>query len=259
VSEIDIVNFQDVYVDDYVELIEFAYGDGYLSAGGPEFTREMFEGVDLHKKKILSIGCGLGGVELDLASQVECEVVGIDVAPYVIEVAEDNKAKYEDLLGDVQFYLGDLDSLEYRLESASFDVIYSKEVFLHIEDKVTLFNKVFNLLKPGGKLLVVDWMLPPNGYTKRLEDYLEFDNITAFLITTDAYGKALTREGFDGISSENITTKIVAHTDGIIDVLNQDEAVGDKYGDDYIPSWQMMRDVMAEGNLEVALIKAAKA
>jgi hypothetical protein len=41
--------------------------------------------------------------------------------------------------------------------------------------------------------------------------------------------------------------------------LNQDEAVGDKYGDDYIPSWQMMRDVMAEGNLEVALIKAAKA
>ncbi|XP_023633170.1 phosphomethylethanolamine N-methyltransferase-like [Capsella rubella] len=39
----------------------------------------------------------------------------------------------------------------------SFDVIYSRDTILHIQDKPALFWTFFKWLKPGGKVLITDY------------------------------------------------------------------------------------------------------
>jgi 2-polyprenyl-3-methyl-5-hydroxy-6-metoxy-1,4-benzoquinol methylase len=254
------IDVQGVYLEGYVDLIEFAYGEGFLSAGGSDTMNLLFEDIDLNGKKILDIGCGIGGVDFYLASNYDCEITAIDVEPYVIERAELDKDKQENLKGSVNFHLCQDVS---TLNPGSYDIVFSKEVFLHIKDKESLFNSISTLLKPGGKLRIIDWALPTLGYTQELSDYLEFDHVSAFLISTASYIKALEESGFVDITSNNITPKVIEHTDNILAMLRQDKTSIDKYGEsyvreEYIPSWQMMRDVMENDQLEVLLIKAEK-
>ena len=43
-------------------------------------------------------------------------------------------------------------------DDLSFDVIFSKDTFLHIPDKENLVEDLYRVLKPGGFLCVGDWM-----------------------------------------------------------------------------------------------------
>ena len=46
----------------FVKLLETAYGDGFLSSGGTKSVDRMFQNQNLDNKRILDIGCGIGGV-----------------------------------------------------------------------------------------------------------------------------------------------------------------------------------------------------
>ncbi len=59
-----------------------------------------------------------------------------------------------------------------------YDIVHSRDVILHIEDKVALFRHLYYTLKPGGTIMVTDYAkgdmkefsqvkkkkLPPNQY-----------------------------------------------------------------------------------------------
>ena len=55
-------------------------GEGYLSPGGIDEVREILKDFDIAKKNILDIGCGSGGITIDLVKEFQAEfVLGVDV------------------------------------------------------------------------------------------------------------------------------------------------------------------------------------
>ena len=51
------------YSKAFTDALQFMWGDGFLSPGGPAEVAEMLEGHDIAGKRLLDIGSGLGGVD----------------------------------------------------------------------------------------------------------------------------------------------------------------------------------------------------
>ena len=69
-----------LYSERAIAFLEALWGEGYLSPGGPDEVDRTLEGVDLRARSVLDIGCGIGGITVDLVRRHgAARVVGIDV------------------------------------------------------------------------------------------------------------------------------------------------------------------------------------
>ena len=118
--------------------------------------------------KVLDVGCGWGGMALEIARQKGCEVTGISLSKNQINYCK-KKAKELGLDNQVSFQLAD-----YREIKGEYDKIYSVGMFEHVGRK--FYNKFFKsmnkLLKSDGLFLlhtigVVDKVSPPNKFINR--------------------------------------------------------------------------------------------
>jgi 2-polyprenyl-3-methyl-5-hydroxy-6-metoxy-1,4-benzoquinol methylase len=244
----------------FIDFLEMSYGEGFLSAGGIDAVNLLFEDIDLNGKKILDIGCGIGGVDLYLASKYDCEITAIDVEPYVIEQANLN-LKNRDLRGEVDFLL--CEDLE-GFVGEGYDVVFSKEVLLHIEDKTSLFTNIFEILKPGGRFVASDWLLPKHGMNKALQDLIDHDELVMYLNMESEYERFLKTAGFSELCMTDLSVKLgVEATLTAIQNLSEHELQiiekhGQIYWDDAMLSWHKQLSVLEQGNLLVYLIKGKK-
>ncbi len=144
------------YPDEFVSAIEWMWGEGFLSPGGPEEVRVLLEGVDLTGLKVLDVGSGLGAIGLLLVAEHGAgEVVGIDVQPQLVDraaVAAENAG----LSSRVRFQC--VAPGPFPFAEGSFDVVFSKDSMVHIPDKPTLYADVLRVLKPGGLFVASDWL-----------------------------------------------------------------------------------------------------
>ena len=144
------------YPDDFVAGLEHMWGEGFLSPGGPAEVAAILEGIDLSGLRVLDIGCGIGGVDVELVlTHGAGAVVGVDVEPQLVERARALVAKRG---------IADRVSCEvvepgpFAQPDASFDVVFSKDSMIHIPDKPALFAEVLRVLKPGGLFVASDWL-----------------------------------------------------------------------------------------------------
>lgn len=111
--------------------------------------------------RILDLGCGSGRDVYALAQLVgpTGSVVGIDMTPEQLEVAERHRAYHSEKLGysNVRFmsgYIEQLDQLD--LAPGSFDIIVSNCVVNLSPDKDAVLRGIHRLLKPGGEFYFSD-------------------------------------------------------------------------------------------------------
>jgi phosphoethanolamine N-methyltransferase len=144
------------YAKAFSDALQFMWGKGFLSPGGPAEVRQMLDGESLEGKRVLDIGSGLGGVDLLLVvGHGAAEVVGIDVEPRLIDEARD-LVRSASLEGRIRFDLIEPGPLPFADES--FDVVFSKDAMVHIPDKASLYREVLRVLKPGGRFTAADWL-----------------------------------------------------------------------------------------------------
>lgn len=186
---------------------EKIFGHGYISTGGPSTTDYLCEllGPKLQPgARVLDVGSGIGGAALFLAKTHGAKVVGIDLAPEMIAIGLERAQEVGAPQG-VDFLVGDV--LEHPFNEP-FDVIWSRDALMHIPDKPHLFKRLFDLLAPGGQLVITDYArgIPPG--SPEFEAYIKSTGY--HVVTPEAYGKFLEGAGFVDVLVEDATSKFIA-------------------------------------------------
>jgi len=108
---------------------------------------------------VLDVGCGPGSVTIPakLCTGSNGHTAGIDPSPEMIGVAR-RKAAHQNL--EIDFRVGVIEALPYP--EASFDVVTSSLMIHHLPGDLKLrgLTETYRVLKPGGRLLIADFMRP---------------------------------------------------------------------------------------------------
>jgi ubiquinone/menaquinone biosynthesis C-methylase UbiE len=107
-------------------------------------------------QQILEIGCGNGYLTLELARDGH-EVIGIDLSPEIIEVAERSRAAHPDPpgFGSLRYICTDVNT--WSAPDASFDAVIFNRSLHHLSELEQTIAKVKRLLKPGGRIICQDY------------------------------------------------------------------------------------------------------
>ena len=182
------------YDDALISRLELLWGEGFLSPGGPAEVRELLFGIRLLGKNVLDIGCGVGGIDVLLAAEHgAASVLGIDVEARLIARAE-QRARASSVADRVRFRLVEPGPLP--VDAASFDVVFSKDAILSIPDKATFFSEVHRVLRPGGRLVVADWLRGDDEEDPAYRQLREAFPVSASMETLERSGELLAKAGF---------------------------------------------------------------
>jgi ubiquinone/menaquinone biosynthesis C-methylase UbiE len=186
------------YSRDFTEALQLMWGEGFLSPGGPQEVADMLQGIEVRGKRILDIGSGLGGVDLVLAEQHGArEVVGIDVEEELVEVARDlvQRRGHADR---VRFELVEPGVLPFI--DGAFDLVFSKDALVHVEDKALTYREALRVLKPGGVFVAADWLWAEGvEVSPVVQAWLSRGPLKFAFTTPDEATRALRDAGFDAV------------------------------------------------------------
>jgi|tagenome__1003787_1003787.scaffolds.fasta_scaffold20922055_2 2-polyprenyl-3-methyl-5-hydroxy-6-metoxy-1,4-benzoquinol methylase len=165
----------------FVEEEEYAtaFGDEWTkwpraqldSATGLSESREKLQAAftfpltQLRRKVVADIGCGTGRFS-EIALEEGAEVVCVDMTR-AIDVAKNNLSHFE----NAHFVQADIFALPLRAE---FDVVYSLGVLHHTPDARRAFERIVELLLPGGVIAIRLYAAYNKAYINTTEFYRRF-------------------------------------------------------------------------------------
>lgn len=128
--------------------LEFALMNNALRAASQrwiETPRLIGSRGSLAGKRVLEIGCGRGvGIEALLSLGAE-QVIGFDLDPKMITLAQTRLKKYG---GRVRVFVGDAEAIE--VPDASFNAVVDYGVIHHIPHWQKALKEIARVLQPGG-------------------------------------------------------------------------------------------------------------
>jgi phosphoethanolamine N-methyltransferase len=185
---------------------EMVFGEHYVSTGGAATTADLCArlGPSLRPGvRVLDVGSGIGGAAFHLAQTYGAKVTGIDLAEEMVVIAVERAAQLG-LAESVTFLLGDV--LETSFPEP-FDIVWSRDAFMHIPDKPRLFSRLFQLLAPQGRLVITDYARGKTPGSPEFERYIETTGYS--VVEPNQYGKLLQAAGFVDVVVDDATARFV--------------------------------------------------
>ena len=163
-----------------------------LGCGNPTAVASLKPG-----EKVLDLGSGAGFDCFLAAKKVgeQGKVIGVDMTHEMLDKARSNAAKGK--YANVEFRLGEIENLP--VADNSVDVIISNCVINLSTNKKRVFEEVYRVLAPDGRLMVSDIVLLkplPEAIEKNVEAYA---GCIAGAELKDCYLKLIEDSGFSGV------------------------------------------------------------
>lgn len=163
------------------------------------WRRELWERVPAGR--VLEVGVGTGK---NLAyHRDEHQVVGIDLSPGMLSRA---RRRAEQSGATVELHEADVQALPF--DDESFDAVVASFVFCSVPDPVRGLREAQRVLKPGGKLVLLEHVISPNPVLAAFMRWLDF-------LPVNIWGAHIDRD-----TAENV------HTAGFRDVEVQHRVSG---------------------------------
>jgi phosphoethanolamine N-methyltransferase len=193
---------QGQYSLEEIRKYEAIYGRNFISPGGEATARDILSLVAFKPNlEILDVGCGLGGAAFLMAQMFGAHVHGIDLSRNMLEIAQVRREE-ANLAQAVTFEHADI--LRYT-PAIGYDLVHSRDVFLHIQDKAGLFAAIGRCLRPGGLLLFSDYMCRAGARSAAFEAYIQSRGYD--LRSLDQYHTLLEQAGLDVILAQDRTAE----------------------------------------------------
>ena len=202
-----------------------------LSCGNPTALASLKKG-----EVVLDLGSGAGFDCFLAAARVgkEGSIIGIDMTPDMIEKAKNNAKKND--IENVDFRLGDIEKLP--VDDNSIDVVISNCVINLSIDKRQVFQEIYRVLKPGGRIAISDIALKKELPAKVRENVAAYVGCVAGAVLIDEYKKIVVESGLKDVK---VTAKGTSNCAGpdtkdpiskiALDSLGENESI-----DDYVAS-----------------------
>ena len=201
------------YSDDELTAVPDGANLG-LGCGNPVALASLKE-----NDTVLDLGAGAGFDCFLAADKVgeKGKVIGVDMTPEMVSRARENALKGD--YDNVEFRLGEIENLP--VADTSVDTVISNCVINLSPDKKRVFNEVFRVLKPGGKLMVSDIVLLqplPEAIRNSVKAYT---GCIAGAALKDEYLGAIEAAGFEDIK---VLGEAVVPMDTILNALTPEIA-----------------------------------
>lgn len=153
---------------------------------------------------VCDIGCGYGGTTRCLAERWGARTTGLTISKaqyeYACAQSDDDRTSY--LLRNW---------LVNELPDESFDRAVAIESIAHIPDKAQSIREAARVLKPGGKLVVCEWLTstaPTRWQARYLIGPICREARIPHLASGDEYRRLIEESGMRVIRSENLTERV---------------------------------------------------
>jgi ubiquinone/menaquinone biosynthesis C-methylase UbiE len=247
------------YHDAMMKMLELIWGKGFMAPGGTGTVDRMVNGLDLQGKRVLDIGCGLGGPDFHLAEKYDAHTTGIDLEPHLIESAQE-KAKEKGLRSQCEFILVEPGPLPFP--DRHFDLIISSGAFTQIADKRDLLADCFRVLRPGGMVSSYEWTTTQDTISEDMKYFFKMEGLTYALETPETYRELYQSAGFAHVSLSDGSDWYRRRSREEYELIKGDmypqlvESIGQKDADHFVGNWLAMVIVCEKGELTQTYFRA---
>jgi ubiquinone/menaquinone biosynthesis C-methylase UbiE len=157
---------------------------------------------------VLDVGSGFEGPARTLAAEFGCQVIGLDLTKECCRTAETLTA-WVGLHDRVTFRQGN--ALDMPFAETTFDVVWTQDVLMNIEEKPRLFAEMHRVLRPGGHLAFQASLAGPVPGVYYPTSWAD-DARLSFLMSPEECRRLLVASGFQERAWYNTTAPAEART-----------------------------------------------
>jgi len=186
-----------VTTDDLSPIAEFHIGG---QAATLQLAQLAGMGIGM---RVLDLGCGLGGPARTLAQHYGCKVTGLDLTEEFCRVA----TMLTGLCGmqdDVSFLHGN--ALHMPFDDGAFDLVWTQQAGMNIEDKLRLYQEANRVLAAGGRLVFQEVLRGPVTPLHLPVPWARQADLS-FLLPPDAIRDLLAKAGFREMIWHDVTAQ----------------------------------------------------
>jgi demethylmenaquinone methyltransferase/2-methoxy-6-polyprenyl-1,4-benzoquinol methylase len=154
----------------------------------PRWRRAMIARVQAGQEdRVLDVATGTGMVAAALARRYGCEVVGLDQSPEMLARAQARLERDSDLGRRIELVRGEAEALPFA--DGEFDHLTFTYLLRYVDDPAATLRELARVVKPGGRIASLEFMLPPNPVARSLWRAYTRMGLPAFgrLISRDWY------------------------------------------------------------------------
>jgi tocopherol O-methyltransferase len=161
-------------------------------------------------ERALDFGTGVGGPTIHMAKVSGASFVGVANNELCNQKAR-ARAEAAGLGRNVKFItVGDTDYKDLPFADASFDAVFFYESVCHLPDKAAFFREAYRILKPGHRMVAIDWLQRPFGEHRTEAQIMKFMGpVNEYICipwhgTLESYRGMMTDAGFQVLSARDM-------------------------------------------------------